>query len=170
MSKDKQWKLLDLLNTSANYLKDKNIDSHRLNAEHLLAHVLKLKRMDLYLLFERPISRDELDQYRGLIRRRAKKEPLQYIIGETEFMGFPFKVSEAVLIPRPETEMLIEAILKLKDSLPGKINLLDVGTGSGCIAISLAALWENLTVCASDISDSALDIAVKMRPIITWKK
>lgn len=157
----KNWKLLDLLNTTADYLKQKNIENARLNAELMLAAILNIDRIRLYVEFERPITDDELTRYRSLIARRSRREPLQYILGQTEFMGLPFDVNPAVLIPRPETEILCEEILKLKDNNTSLTSLLDIGTGSGCIAISIAHYWPVLTATAIDFSGEALDTAKK---------
>jgi len=159
---DKQWKVIDLLNTTADYLKNKNIENARLNAERLLGHVLGLSRVQLYVHFERPLTEPELDNYRRLIARRAKHEPLQYILGETEFMGLPFQVNPHVLIPRPETEVLCEEVLKLRSAYNGKApRLLDIGTGSGCIPVSLAHHWPGSVFYAIDCSEGALETADK---------
>ena len=156
---EKTWKVLDLLNTTTDFLKQKNIENARLNAELMLASVLNLNRVHLYVEFERPLKIDELSLYRTYVSRRIKNEPLQYILGETEFMGLPFKVNPSVLIPRPETEILCEEILKLKNRLKPPVNVLDIGTGSGCIAVSIASLWPETQVVAIDISTEAIDTA-----------
>jgi len=159
MSNTKQWKIVDLLKTTTEFFTQKQIENPRLNAEVLLAHVLNKTRIKLYIEFERPVSEGELIKFREYVSRRSKNEPLQYITGQTEFMGLPFAVNSSVLIPRPETEILCENVLKLKDNYPGKINILDIGTGSGCIAISLAHFWNNAHITAIDISAEALKIA-----------
>ncbi len=154
------WKVVDLLKAVTPFLKEKGIDNARLNAELLLGKVLGLKRVSLYVQFDRPLTQDELGAYRKLIRRRARHEPLQYLLEQTECMGLPFKVGPGVLIPRPETEILIEETLKLKNALKAtKPVLVDVGTGSGCIAVSLAKLWPESEIYATDISDSALELS-----------
>jgi len=131
-----------------------------LNAERLLSHVLNIDRVNLYLQFERLLTNDETHLYRSLVKRRSENEPLQYIIGQTEFMGLPFNVNQHVLIPRPETELLVETVLDLKKELSqNQVNIWDIGTGSGCIGISLAHLWPDSRVIATDNSDSALEIA-----------
>jgi release factor glutamine methyltransferase len=155
----KTWLLLDILNKSANWLKKKEVENPRLNAEHLLANILNVNRMDLYLKFERPLSEQETNRYRELLKRRVHGEPLQHILGTTAFMGLHFQVNSAVLIPRPETELLVEKVLELKSEGFTNPTILDVGTGSGCIAVSLAKLMENATVLASDISKKAIEIA-----------
>ena len=158
----KTWRVLDLLNTTAQYFADKQIENPRLNAEQLLGKVLNLQRVDLYVAFERPVSEQELQQFRELVKRRAKAEPLQYILGETEFMSLPFKVSPAALIPRPETEILVEEVLKLKTFFPDeKAQIADLGSGSGCIAISLAHYWPQAKIRATDISAQALELAAE---------
>ncbi len=152
--------VLEAINLSADFLAKKNIESPRINSEHLLAYVLNCKRLDLYLSFDRPLKEDEVDAYRELIRRRSKAEPLQYIIGSVEFFGLDFKVNPSVLIPRPETEILVEKILEHSDkNIPLKI--LDIGTGSGNIAVSLAKNLQNSSVVAIDISEDALKIAAE---------
>ena len=159
MQKQKTWKVIDLLKTTTTYFLKKNIENPRLNAERLLSHVLKMERIKLYVEFERPVSDAELDQYRSLVSRRTKNEPLQYILGETEFMGLAFQVNPSVLIPRPETEILVEGVIKLKNETEGQIDILDIGTGSGCIAISLAHYWPGAHAYGIDISADALKIA-----------
>ena len=161
MSQNQSWKVVDLLKTTTDFFKQKQIENPRLNAEILLGHVLKLSRVNLYVQFERPLSPDELNRFRGYVSRRSKNEPLQYITGQTEFMGLPFKVNPNVLIPRPETEILCEEILKLKESYNAKTKILDIGTGSGCIAISLAHFWNTADIVAIDISSMALETALE---------
>ena len=154
------WTVLDILNVTSEYFKNNNFENPRLNAERLLSHVLDIDRVNLYLQFERLLTNDEKHLYRSLVKRRSENEPLQYIIGQTEFMGLPFNVNQHVLIPRPETELLVETVLDLKKGLmQDKVNIWDIGTGSGCIGISLAHLWPDSRVIATDNSDSALEIA-----------
>ena len=154
------WKVIDILKITTDYFKDKQIENPRLNAEQLLAHVLDLSRVQLYVQFERPLSSTEVSLFRELIRRRAANEPLQYILGETEFMGLNFKVTPATLIPRPETELLVEHIIEtVKNSKNENISIIDIGTGSGCIAISLAHYLTDCKIIATDISQEALNLA-----------
>ena len=156
----KTWKVIDILKTTTDYFKNKPIENPRLNAEQLLAHVLDLSRVQLYVQFERPLSSTEVSLFRELIRRRAAKEPLQYILGKTEFMGLNFKVTPAALIPRPETELLVEHIIEIvKNSKNKNLSIIDIGTGSGCIAISLAHYLMDCKITATDISQEALDLA-----------
>jgi len=159
MAKNQSWKVVDLLKTTTDFFKQKEIENPRLNAEVLLAHILRKSRINLYVEFERPISNSELTEFRECVSRRSKNEPLQYITGVTEFMGLPFEVNPSVLIPRPETEILCEEILKLQNKYSEKINILDIGTGSGCIAISLAHFWKDTKITAIDISAEALKTA-----------
>lgn len=150
--------VLDSINLSTEYLKNKGIDSPRINAELLLAHILKCKRLQLYLSYDRPLKEDEIILYRELLKRRCKFEPLQYITGSTEFYGLEFKVTPAVLIPRPETELLVETIVSNYRE-KGIIKILDIGTGSGNISIALANLLPEASIVAIDISEKALEIA-----------
>lgn len=158
---EQTWKVIDLLKTTADFFKEKNIENPRLNAEVLLSHVLRMDRVKLYVQFERPLSEKELVLFRNHVSRRSKSEPLQYIVGSTEFMGLPFFVDPSVLIPRPETEVLVEEVLKIKELYQERATILDIGTGSGCIAISLAHYWENSKVTGIDISNEAVDTAIK---------
>lgn len=150
--------ILKLIELSADYLLKKDIDSPRTNAEYLLAHVLNCSRMDLYLKFDQPLTEEETSEYRELIKRRGQREPLQYILGTVEFYGLEFKVNRNVLIPRHETELLVEEIIKFaKDKR--NLKVLDIGTGSGNIAISLMKNLEEIEIDAIDISQNAIDIA-----------
>lgn len=147
---------------SAEHLEQKGFENARLNAERLLGHVLNLNRVELYLHFERPIDEEELAQFKVLLQRRLKHEPLQYLLQQTEFMSLPFKVGPAVLIPRPETELLVEQVLtECKTRFPAlpEISILDIGTGSGNIAISLAKNLPAAKVTALDVSAEALMLA-----------
>lgn len=151
------WTLLRLLRWTTDYFAEKGIDNPRLDAELLLAHVLELDRVGLYLNFERPLNAMELDAIRPLVKRRGQREPLQYLLGRTEFWSLPFEVTPAVLIPRADTEILVEEALSRADAEAGE--LLDVGTGSGAIAVSLASELADWQVTALDISPDALDVA-----------
>jgi release factor glutamine methyltransferase len=159
----KKWAIQDILHITTQFLKDKDIESPRLCAEVLLSHQLKKSRVELYLTFDQPLTALEVAGYRSLIKRRIKREPLQYITGHQEFWSLDFSVSPAVLIPRPETELLVEEVLKLREqnlfSDSGQLNILDLGTGSGAIAISLAKEIETAAIWASDISYDALALA-----------
>jgi release factor glutamine methyltransferase len=150
------WTVLKLLRWTADYFAGRDIDSPRLDAELLLAETLRLDRVGLYLNFERPLQADELAVYREQVRRRAGREPLAYILGETEFWSLPLKVTPAVLIPRPDTELLVEQALARVD---GAARVLDVGTGSGALAIALAHERPAWVVTAIDLSAAALAVA-----------
>ncbi len=161
-SAKKIWSILDLLTWGTTYLTEKQFDDARLTIELMLAHVLKKKRIQLYTQFDQPLSDIELAHFKELLKRRLTHEPLQYILGYTEFMGFRFAVDRRVLIPRPETELLVEqAVTMLKETFPESetLSVLDIGTGSGCIGISIAALLTSASVTAIDISDDALLVA-----------
>ena len=151
---EKNWTITALLDTTQKFLAQKKCDSPRLDAEILLAHVLKMKRIELYLNFDRPLATPELDTYRTLVKRRADHEPIAYMMGEKEFYSRPFKVTPDVLIPRPETELLVEEVIKIN----GK-NILEIGTGSGCIAIAQAKNIPGSKIIATDISPKALAMA-----------
>lgn len=156
---EKIWKIIDIIKVSENALKEKNISNARLNAELILANTLNIKRIDLYLNFDKPLSESELKLFKEKLKRRMHYEPLQYILGFAEFYGLKFKVTPDVLIPRPETELLVDKSLDII-VLSGKeiTNILEIGTGSGCIAISIATKC-NCIIDSIDISDEAIKIA-----------
>ncbi len=147
--------VLEVIKKTTEFFAAKGLDSPRLNAELLVGHALGLKRMQLYLNFERPLSAAELELIRPLVRRRGQREPVQYVLGETEFFGLRLKVDRRALIPRPETERLVE-ILSARPA-PGAI--LDLGTGSGAIALALAKHFPESRVTAVDASPEALALA-----------
>jgi release factor glutamine methyltransferase len=155
-----QPKVLELAARAAPYLAQHGSSSARLDSEVLLAEVLGCTRMDLYLQFERPLHVAEVDRFRELCRRRAGGEPIAYIVGRKEFMGLDFEVGPAVLIPRPETELLVEAALRRIAALDGgAARILDVGTGSGAIAVAVLANAPGALGVATDVSPSALEVA-----------
>lgn len=150
--------VLEVLKSSTEYLERHGVESARLNAEHLIAHVLgKKQRIDLYLEFDRPLGAAELDPLRDLMRRRAKGEPLQHLLGTVDFCGRIFAVDARALIPRSETEELVALLLKLE--LPPNARCLDVGVGSGAIAVTLAAERPGYDVTGVDVSPLALALA-----------
>jgi release factor glutamine methyltransferase len=156
------WTVLSLLEWGSAYLAARGFDETRLHVEMMLGHVLTLKRLQLYLQFDRPLTPEELAAFKVLFKRRLEHEPLQYILGETGFMGIALTVAPGVLIPRPETELLVEtALAHAKGSGQEKLEALDVGTGSGCIALSLAYHCPAVNVLGVDYSEEALVIARK---------
>lgn len=152
--------ILDIINLGEDFLKNKGFERARREAEELIADALTLRRIDLYLNHDRPLNPKELEKCRSFFSRRAKKEPPQYILGEVSFAGVKIKVNPNVLIPRPETEILVEKIAEsLKDiSLQGKV-LVDMCTGSGCIGIALKKRFPELNVILVDVSAAALKVA-----------
>ena len=156
----KVWCIKALLKTSTDYLLEKGIESARLNAEVLLAFQLGVKRISLYLNFDQPLTEKEVSGYRDLIRRRLKREPLQYITGVQEFWSLTFRVNPYVLIPRPETEILVDQAVALAGKLKElPLRVLDLGTGSGVIPISMAKELPTALFFATDVSEGALRIA-----------
>jgi release factor glutamine methyltransferase len=150
------WTVLKVLQWTAGYLKDKEVENARLDAELLLAEVLDLDRIGLYLNYDRPLNAVELNAFRQMVGRRSRREPLQYILGRTEFWSLPFAVNPAVLIPRSDTEILVEEALA---RAPAEGMILDVGTGSGAIAVALAHELAGARLVAIDISAAALRVA-----------
>ena len=157
------WTIQELLKVTSGYLKKKEIESPRLCAEILLAHVLQTSRVELYLHFEKPLNEMEIGAYRALIRRRLHREPVQYITGVQEFWSMDFQVGPQVLIPRPESEVLVEQAISLykKGRLPGEEHprILDLGTGCGALAVAVAREIKGAFIWASDISEEALSTA-----------
>lgn len=150
--------VLEALNLSTDYLNKKGIESARLNAELMLASILNCKRLELYLMFDRPLDEIELQQYRSFLSRRAQREPLQYILGEVEFFNVKLKVNKSVLIPRPETELLVEKIINdFKEK--NHFRFLDIGVGSGNISIAVLKNLIQANAVAIDISEEALSLA-----------
>jgi len=152
--------VLQVLQNTADFFARKGIDSPRLNIEHLLADALGKRRIDLYLEFDRTLSENELAPLREKVRRRVEGEPLQYLLGSWDFFGRAFRTDPRALIPRPETEILVEIVLKvIRVELGSRTRLLDVGTGSGVLAITFALECPNLQIVGSDVSPLALNLA-----------
>jgi len=171
-------RILEVINKTAPFFEKRGIESPRLTIELLLAHLLNKKRLDLYLEFERELDEPTLERLREMVKRRAAGEPLQYITGETEFCGLKFFVDRRVLIPRPETELLVEVVLQrlapqadATERVPpvsshqSPVTVIDVGTGSGCIAVTLAKKFSHAggdasaSIYATDVSTDALEVA-----------
>lgn len=150
------WTVLRILQWTAGYFQTKGIDTGRRDAEILLADLLNLDRVGLYLDFDRPLSNDEQAAFRDRVARRARREPVQYILGATEFWSLPLRVTPDVLIPRADTEILVEEALK---KWPRSGLILDIGTGSGAIAIALARELPEARIEAIDLSPAALAVA-----------
>lgn len=156
MTQPEIWTTLKVLDWTKEYLAAKGIKNSRLEAEWMLCEATGLDRVGLYLSFEKPLNEDELTAYRAMVTRRARHEPLQYILGSQEFCGLEFEVTPEVLIPRYDTETLVmEAVARM----PASRNILDIGVGSGCIAVALAKQLPNAMVTGTDISEPALAIA-----------
>lgn len=152
--------VLEVIQSAGKYLADHGVESARLEAEHLLAKILGCRRLDLYLMFDRPVSEEERAPLRGLVRRRLEGEPLQHLLGEWDFCGRTFRTDARALIPRPETELLVECVLARHPAEPPR-RVLDVGTGSGVLAISLALERPGWIIHALDLHEEALALAVE---------
>ncbi len=148
----------EILDLTAGHFSRHDLDQPRLEAELLLGHILGLERIQLYVQFDRPLKENELEQMRQFIRRRAQGEPLAYILGEKEFMSLPFQVDSRVLIPRPETEHLVERALQIFGPT-AEPTLIDLGTGSGAIAVSLAHYLPHSRIWALDVRPDILELA-----------
>jgi release factor glutamine methyltransferase len=157
---EKQWTILSLITWSENYLKEKGIESPRLTSELLLAGTLSCDRVYLYTHFDQPLTKEELERYKSFFLRKVNREPIQYIFNRCEFYGRSYYVDNRVLIPRPETEHMIDAVIvQVKESPESHHTILDVGTGSGIIAITLALESSEISVSAIDNSEDALEVA-----------
>ncbi|HYJ80483.1 MAG TPA: peptide chain release factor N(5)-glutamine methyltransferase [Longimicrobiaceae bacterium] len=159
---EKRWKVPELVAWTAGYLGEKGFHNPRLNAELLLSAALGLKRLDLYLQHDRPLDAGELAGFKARLLRRAKREPLQYIEGRAAFRHLLLGVDPRVLIPRPETELLVQAVLDWAAGREG-LSVLDVGTGSGAVALALATEGRFARVVATDVSAGALEVAARNR-------
>ena len=155
------WTIIKFLDWTKQYFADRGVENPRLDAEVLLCAVLQCERIKLYMDFERPLTGAELSQYKNYVARRGQHEPLAYILGEKEFMRNSFKVTPATLVPRPETELLVESLIKAARGLKadGDVKILDIGTGSGAIIVSLLDYLPNAKGVGVDISVDALIVA-----------
>jgi release factor glutamine methyltransferase len=162
---DPEWTIIKLLKWTTSYFKSREIDSPRAEAEILLAHALKLRRIDLYLHYDQPLYRKELATFKDLIKRRINREPVAYILGAKEFWSMDFIVTKDVLIPRPETELLVETALNLLpddsniNSISKPKHILELGTGSGAVVLSLASMRPHHLFFASDRIPAAAGLA-----------
>jgi release factor glutamine methyltransferase len=151
--------LLEILTSGADYLAKRGIEDPRLNMEHLLAHTLGCRRLDLYLRFNEMLDESRLVPLRALLKRRGEGEPLQHLLGTVEFHGHEFISDSRALVPRPETEFLVSLVTERfsRDKPPGRV--LDMGAGGGCIGLSLAKAWPESEITLADISEDALELA-----------
>jgi release factor glutamine methyltransferase len=149
--------LLDILNKTSDWFKAKGIENHRLDAQLLLGHVLGMKRLELYMNFDRPLADTELTRYRELVRRRGAREPLQHLLGDVPFRELHLKVDKRALIPRQETELIVDLVRKSLE--PGRVSaVLDMGVGAGPIFLSIGKEIANCTVYGADLSAEALQL------------
>ena len=155
---DRVWTILELIRWGTEYFRDRGIDSPRLTIELMICHVLEIQRVQLYTDFERPLTKEELAELRAMVVRRKDHEPLQYILGLADFYGRGFIVTPDVLIPRPETELLVDRVIRRVKG-QGSIRCLDIGTGSGCIPVTAAVHLPDSLWVGVDVSRAALEIA-----------
>ncbi len=161
MTATRTWTTLELINWSKDYLAEKGFENARLETELLLGHALGLKRIELYLQYERVLAERELAGFKALLKRRLTGEPVQYVTGTAGFMLADFEVTPDVLIPRPETEALVEVAVGMLGEQPEGAVLADIGTGSGVIAVTLAQKFPGARVIATDVSPEALAVAAR---------
>jgi release factor glutamine methyltransferase len=155
------WTIQKLLNWVTQYLTEKHIDSPRLNAELLLSHVLQLKRIELYTQYNQPVTGQDLEKLRELVKRAGGHEPIAYLVGKTEFYSMEIIVTPDCMIPRPETELLVQRAIEFLRTRSGTQFVCDLCTGSGCIAVAIAKNYPNARIIATDICDAALAVAAK---------
>jgi len=156
-----EWTIQKLLNWVTGYLSQKGVDSPRLSAELLLGSVLSLQRIELYTLYDRPVLQADLDKLHELVKRAGEHEPVAYLIGKTEFYSLELEISRSCLIPRPETELLVERAVAFLRRRGGRRFVCDLCTGSGCVAVAIGRNYSQAQITATDISDEALQAAAK---------
>lgn len=155
------WTIQRLLNWITEYFTSEGLDSPRLSAELLLSHVLAIKRIELYTQFDKPVAKQNLDRLHALVKRAVKHDPIQYLVGKTEFYSLEIAVTPDCLIPRPETELLVERAVEFLRTRTGQQLVCDLCTGSGCMAVAIAKNFLSADIIATDICDAALKIAAK---------
>src|SRR4030042_539343 len=155
------WTIQKLLSWVAEYLKNKGVDSPRLSAELLLSYVLGLKRIELYTQFEKIVTEEQLNRLHGLVERASRHEPIAYLAGKTEFYSLELEITADCMIPRPETELLVERAIEFLRTRSGNQFVCDLCTGSGCIAAAIARNYPDCQIIATDICDAALSVAAK---------
>jgi release factor glutamine methyltransferase len=155
------WTIQKLLNWVTEYLTNKGIDSPRLSAELLLSHVLGLKRIELYTKHDQVVGKQQLDQLHNLVQRAGGHEPVAYLVGKTEFYSLELNVTSDCMIPRPETELLVQRAIEFLRTRVGRQFVCDLCTGCGCIAVAIAKNFADARIIATDISDAALEVAAE---------
>ncbi len=156
-----EWTIQRLLTWITEYLTGKKVDAPRLSAELLLSSVLGLKRIELYTQYNKPVAQEQLDRLRGLVKRAGRHEPVAYLIGRTEFYSLEFEVTPACLIPRPETELLVQRAIEFLRRRTGPQSVCDLCTGCGVVAVAIAKNVADARVVATDISEPALTVAAR---------
>lgn len=154
-----KWTIIKMIKWSQDFFSKHNIENPRLDAEILLSYVMKMQRFYLYVNFEKEMNEKQLADYKTLIKQRVNHVPVAYLVGYKHFMNIQLDVSPDVLIPRPDTETLVDEVLQRLKKMLGNLKIADIGTGSGAIAISIAKMNSNVTVDAVDISEKAIEIA-----------
>ena len=155
------WTIQKLLNWTAEHLTKKGLDSPRLSAELVLSHVVGLKRIELYTQFDKPVTKEQSDRLHDLVKRAGQNEPIAHIVGKTEFYSLELDITPDCLIPRPETELLVERAIEFLRARTGKQFVCDLCTGSGCVAVAIAKNFSNADIIATDICEAALKVAAK---------
>lgn len=158
-----KYNILEIINIGKDYLEKNNIESPRLVIEILLADMLNIQRIDLYSQYDKPIVQDEVSKLNEMMKRAANSEPIQHILGKVHFMNLELKINKNALIPRPETEELVSKVIERIDGKENVQNVLDIGTGSGCIALALADEYPEKNIYGVDISKEALFLAIENR-------